>query len=1551
MSKKRMIALGLAIAMVFSSLPTGLGTETKTAKAAETTNPSANKLFQWDEESGYVYSSDGYYATYTRNFEAPSVNIYTLYCPEHRINEDKVMKLLRGMYTLPADAACEDYDVEYAWMEVDENGDVIEDLPSNWYGANIDREFTNEDPDKKWYYRCIVSVDSIELNNGDVYYIDDISDYVTESDYSLQCDFTIQYTGPTKEKLESGEIKLSDYIDGLDTVKDQRYVYANEEQENAESMNYINNAFSTSNVLSLEDVEVKWDYDDYVQIASRWYAYSVDGDKEEITSLAVTGTSITAASAKVQREFTQYDEAGNVSGPAIEKVVDYYECEFIVYHGDTALADYVVKYDLEQSPIKYNPSEAVEEVVVALNGTATLTMRTEIYDEEYCTGVMYQWYKIAKDGTETKLKGQNTKSLKVRVKDYDTKYKCRIQAKFSEGYDGVPYSAYGTFQMIPDAGYKLKMISDEYVYLCMGESKTLSVKAKVNDGYTVSYRWLEGKSFDSKEDYKEVGTQDSYTVSANCQEDYTKRYYLDVTVYRGEEIIEEYSYYYMLKEDYYLNRTDNDGTIYSTLGEDVKLYADYEVTEKVSVIKRWYICFEESTYYTTQYDDEVGENVDVFEGGYVPPEEEEYDIRYSHSESVGGYWKRYYRYYKAINPEENSDEEDIDAQDSDVQDTESIDPSEDSRYIIDKDGNLLIKGRDIEGNLLDNAGEYICIPYYYIEEESAEEPREIQGDRLRYTIQYDTNLYVRAKASNVQAPAGTKATLQVIANNDNQDVYPISYTWEKLDATIGTYVTLTDEEGEAIDTASYEIESVENTDYGTYRVTVSDFMESKEILITLSEKKLDYIIYTPELSIYHKNFGETVTFQVDTDIEDEVEIYYEWQKYEKVYEGNDIYYDAEWVYSELLGKEGKTCSVTLNDAEDFTEYRCILTFKTTDGNGNPILTSEEVYFEVEPAGEFSIVPMSRVTEYKKVGSSRTYSVKPVTDIANMDNTKIKYRWYVNDKEVENVTGTVYSVASLKKEDFGSVEVEASYVDENGLQYSDSYTFSTYIHTEFGVTNNNTTKYVMLGSDVTLAPEFSEETDDTITYQWSYNYKISNYSSVWVKLAGATSKEYQIPDVSVEDLRKYSCTIWVNGVQAETYTVTLAEDTSTASIELSYAEGTSRYMDVRYGEDVTIGVVAKSDKDLDLKYQWYKGYWSDDAIGGATKDTLTITNLTPDEMDDYICVVKDSQGNTNSIRVKLQFTSGLAIDTGAWGSNYYLGYETTLGGNATLVANASIDEGNEIFYQWRRKLPGSDTWKAIYGQNASTLTLNNITEDMLGSYSCEVTDAYGTEVYVYYNLHIDTGLITVADAENVLAEADGSVKMSVTSRADAGYTISYQWAKKQLIKEGDPSYDVSLDTNGKGQYEIYVDIPNATSATYGLTKITKADYGSYRVTVSTRGEAHEYFFYLNPEYKNPDSDKDWAQEGEDLTVNMEIVNAAVDENYQYEWWVTETVTNNKRRVDCTTATFATKAPKLVQNKLYNGYCNITYLCISSAVERNYNFQDKMSECFEPISSLV
>ncbi len=1507
MKKKRILAGVLAIAMAVSSLPMGIFKEAKSVEAAETVSTaSADKVLIWDGETGwgsysYQYSEDGYHSTGIRSFQSPSLENFTIYRPDVAVNKEYIAELLKGIYDLPEDIEVSSWgSPNNTWMVTDKKGEAVETLNTTSSWPTINKVLSSADPTGKWYFRCITTLPYVRMSNGDYYYMEDLKEenYITEDSYTLQYDLTISYTGPTRERIENGEIKMSDYVAGLDELEDQMFVYLDDSQTLAESCVYSGSSFSDSTQMDLSSVKVDSDYDDYMSINSKWYAYSVDGDKLELIHKAGSGTSVGNVDAEIYQDFVMYDEAGNVTGSAIRKTVDYYVCEMIVYHGSNDLAEYAVKFDLEKAPFKYNPGSGESEVVASLNGTATLDTNVEVLDTENCNGVMYQWYKIAKDGTETLLKGQNAKSLKVRVKDFDTKYKCEYTAKFKEGYEGEPYTASGIFKIAPSVGYRIKDITDEYVYLSVGESATMFIEAEVNDGYSLSYRWLEGSSGAAFDSFVECGTGNSHTITVEKESDFNKRYYLEVIITKGTKEIERYLYYYYLYEEFYKSRSYNTGTTYALRGEDVELYVDYEVADSITVSKQWMYCFEQSTYYTSKYDSSLGRYVYIFEDGYEPPADDAYDYRKSTSIYKNGSWKYYFRYYKYINPEK------------------------DKNYSTDEDGNLIVKGKDSKGNVLETEGTYACLPTYIVNDEEAEEPREEVASTLEYTIVYKSNLSVRVKDANVKAPVGTSATLQVMANNDNQEVYPISYSWEKLDAATGKYVVV-EEDGEAINKDAYEIASVSNADYGTYRVTIDDTVESKEVTIALTEKALDYTIYTPEISHYYANIGDEITFQVDADVENNMEIYYEWYQQELLCTDNDDWND-KWVYTELVGQEGNTCTVTIDEPEDFDDYKCILTFKTADANGNPILLSEEVYFYVQPKGEFNIVPMSSVDEYKKVGSSRTYTVKPVTDIVGMDNSKINYRWQVNGEKVEGVTGSTYSVASLKKEDFGTVTVYADYVDGNGIEYTDSYSFHTYMFTDFAIENSGTTKKVVLGTDVTLAPEFSKEPTGNVTYQWAY-YRYENYTTKYIDIAGATSKEYVIPNVSSGDLEKYRCTIWVDGVQIGTYFVTLAEDIETADITLDYAEGTQRYMDVRFGETVTLGVVAESNKNLDLKYQWYKGYWSEYGIGGATESTLTIANITPEDIDDYRCIVTDSQGNTNYIRVELEYTTGLAVNSDAWASNYYLGYETTLGGSATLAVNATIDAGNEIFYQWRKLQEDGSSWDKIYGQNASTFTLSNITEGQLGKYSCVVSDAYGESITVLFVVYIDTGLVTIADAEDVLAEADGSVKMSVSSRANTGYTISYQWAKKQVIKKGDPSYDVSMDTDSDGEYEGYVNIPNAVSNTYGLTKITKADYGTYRVTVSTRGESYDYFFYLNPIYNLPEKDKDFAEEGEVINLAMKIDNAAVDENYTYEWWATEPSTNNKRKVNCATATLSTTAPNITHNKMYNGYYNVTYLC--------------------------
>ena len=98
MRKKRFIAWCLAVAMTVSSLPMGLGMETKTAQAAETTtDTSADKLLEWSESSAYQYSEDGVCAAYVREFQSPTLDGFYLYRPSLGLDEEKISELVETL--------------------------------------------------------------------------------------------------------------------------------------------------------------------------------------------------------------------------------------------------------------------------------------------------------------------------------------------------------------------------------------------------------------------------------------------------------------------------------------------------------------------------------------------------------------------------------------------------------------------------------------------------------------------------------------------------------------------------------------------------------------------------------------------------------------------------------------------------------------------------------------------------------------------------------------------------------------------------------------------------------------------------------------------------------------------------------------------------------------------------------------------------------------------------------------------------------------------------------------------------------------------------------------------------------------------------------------------------------------------------------------------------------------------------------------------------------------------------------------------------------------
>lgn len=1148
---------------------------------------------------------------------------------------------------------------------------------------------------------------------------------------------------------------------------------------------------------------------------------------------------------------------------------------FLPISGEAALAE---NAPVTQPPITIDsPVEQETITSVRLNGTATFAVDAWVNNDEICSGIDYQWFSVSKDGREAKLDKENTNTYKVRVGEYDTYYKCVVTPRLNEG---APQQASQTriFKTAPASGYKVTAISEEDTYLNIGEKGTLSINAEVDAGYTLKYNWTSSGGTAS------LGQAASLDVTPKDSNDF-KEYSLKVTVEKDGKEVESHDYSFWVMENS-IKWECNDGTITIEPGADTTLYVKSEASTAYTITRTWYKEIA-SAQITEKYNEQTGNYDVVFtDPNFQAPA---HDLREeSYQWDDNGNQVRAYVYYNEIKEAQNKD-------------------------ILNLSSKKGDKYEDITGN-------YMCRTAAQRMENGT--PQTVDERDWEFTVKCDSGLNAYAKNPTVSAVIGAVAKLEVVAGNKNAQLCPITYKWEKKNESTGAYEAVAG----AASTASLAIPAVSESNYGEYRVTVQDNTKSQQVAFKLVKKAVEYIAYTPDYTRYHKAIGEKADLKVDLQVSQGTEVFYEWYRSERHYYNSYSYYNKDW---ELLNEKANAYSVAIKDDRDYTDYKCVATFKTVDDAGNNISDSHTFQFSVEKPYSFGLEATKPQEQYKKVGSSADYGVRMVTDNAAITDAAVTYQWYRQTEDdwdsygeaIDKATGASYHVDALKAGDFGTVICVATYKDAQGKEYTAVKKFITYRYTDASLETVYETKAVALGGNVALKPTVKNPANEKLTYQWyRYNEKRERTEededgeeytyyvySDRQPIHGAVAGTYAINEIGTKEITRYECEISIDGALALTYEITLLEEAEEGSLSVE-AKDKKYEVSAVLGKGAELAVVAKSSKGLALKYQWMK--WNDDegyyeAIGDATGASYKIAKVTNGSYGTYRCIVTDAAGKKAYATIELTKTTGLAVGSDALYAEDAIGYEASFGGSVTLKASASSDQSYEVFYQWY----GTDG-RMLYGQTGSTLKITNITEDKLGYYSCRVYDAAGgireAEVRAYY-VYVNTGLVVVPSCANAVAASNGSVKMFVKASANKNEKISYQWSK----------WDE--------EEQAFVDIARKVSANYSISKLQSANYGQYRCAVSTRGERVAYYFTLNPYYEMT-ANRAFAEQGSKVALNAAITNPAADKNYTYTWYVKEPSTGNYRKISGASAKCSTTVPKLFAVDEVNGYTSVGYLCV-------------------------
>lgn len=193
------------------------------------------------------------------------------------------------------------------------------------------------------------------------------------------------------------------------------------------------------------------------------------------------------------------------------------------------------------------------------------------------------------------------------------------------------------------------------------------------------------------------------------------------------------------------------------------------------------------------------------------------------------------------------------------------------------------------------------------------------------------------------------------------------------------------------------------------------------------------------------------------------------------------------------------------------------------------------------------------------------------------------------------------------------------------------------------------------------------------------------------------------------------------------------------------------------------------------------------IAGATSATLTISNTSQTDADNYTVEVTGSGNTVISNSVALTVNAATAIGTQPTGQAF------CIGGSINLSVTAT---GQNLNYQWKRGTTN-------VGTNSPTLVINNATANDVGQYTVVITGTCGnaTSNPVAVTLNNAT-VITTQPQPEILCFGES---VTLTTVATGSGTLSYQW-KKGTTPVGSNSSSFTINnaqSNDNGDYTVEV----------------------------------------------------------------------------------------------------------------------------------------------------
>ena len=650
-------------------------------------------------------------------------------------------------------------------------------------------------------------------------------------------------------------------------------------------------------------------------------------------------------------------------------------------------------------------------------------------------------------------------------------------------------------------------------------------------------------------------------------------------------------------------------------------------------------------------------------------------------------------------------------------------------------------------------------------------------DEAEKTV-FELSLTEKLKDVVVNSPSYTKYTPKVgetvtmKAETNLTELDKVFYEWYRIETTYdgSDYWELINQ-----DTDTYTLNVRDSKDYTTYKCIVSyksGGTNYEQSYIYTVENSHPFSLDNTTLTTQYKKLGDSATYGVralykDTQISAD-NLTYQW--YREV---------SDDKYEKIEGATSSTYQVSNIQVKDFGNIKCVVNDKV---NGN----SESMYFDTLLYTE-SYLRTEDETVYGVKGSAVT--LQP--EIINPEAAGYTYQWYRYGEEEEHgywdeewnddteeweevyhtyytygprhiVYGEVSDKLDIKDVMDGDLTKYECVISYNGMKVM---TYKVRLAEKTSTSNIQVdSQRIRLTAPVKQRAELkvvAKSLDGSeLKYQWYKGYADDEEDEL-LAIGNATKDTLVIEQVTAEDYGSYICKISDKNGQSVTVTVILSRTTNMNVSTDSYNVDDTVGYATSFGGNVTLKASASIAEGETLFYQWYKG---DKKLYGETGATLTLTNVTKDDLGEYKCNISDVENNSENLYYLVY------VDTGLNAVQSVSTVEEAADGSALMYVEAVANPGETITYQWSKLDEEKDEYIDIAGANSSQYKIVQVNNKDYGEYRCVVST-----VGESYQYEFSLNPTYASEADRSYAQTGDKVTISAkinNPAADGNYT--YQW---------------------------------------------------------------------------------------------------------------------------------------------------------------------------------